>query len=217
MLMSAKEDVAASVSWLTPSSAVGSISPFQTKADATADLISSDNSSSALKTPSHRPWLYAIWLASAQVVTAQFNSTVSFTLTSLDGLVDVDGATSWWDGLPSTVDSETGYRTSAGRSSGTSGCSFVGTGFEVHGFGLWKYGEPTDRPWGAVVAQVSHPDQDSQDEPLLTLFGNVTRDPRLLSASNLSLSAYEMTWVRRADSQLQFHNLTVTIPIRTQA
>lgn len=171
--------------------------------------------------PSYQ-WFCATWLLVARIVIAQFNSTVSFTLTSLDGPVDVDAARSWYGGLPFTVDTDNGYRTSTGRSSGVWGSSFVGTGFEVQGFGLWKYGSgPSDsdddgNP-GAVFAYLCPSDREWQEESLLELTGNVTDDPRLFAASNMPLSAYDLNWVLRADTQLEFHNLTIDIPIRTQA
>lgn len=167
--------------------------------------------------------VWAVWLLFAQSVIAQFNTTIRFTLTSLDGPVDVDAARSWHAGLPFTVDTETGYRTSTGRSSGVFGSSFVGTGFEVQGYGLRKYGQPTEddsedtSTLHPVYAWLSHSDQDWQKEELLELTGNVTNDPRLFTATDFSLSTYDLIWTFRADSQLEFHNLTIDIPIRTQA
>lgn len=67
-------------------------------------------------------WL--VWPLIALPTRAQFNDTFKFTVDSLDGMVDVDGASEWWGGRPFTLENATGYRTSDG-SGGSSGCAFV--------------------------------------------------------------------------------------------
>lgn len=100
-------------------------------------------------------WIaWALWASVASTATAQFNTTVKFTLTSMDPMVDLDAASQTWAGVPFTLDDATGYRTSTGRSSGNAGCWFVASAFDVQGSVNWKGGAPPER---LVELGLNHP------------------------------------------------------------
>lgn len=163
------------------------------------------------------PWLPCLLFAIA--ATAQFNDTFKFTVDSLDGMVDVDGASEWWGGSPFTINNVTGYRTSTG--SGSSGCAFVGTGFEVQGLARWRDSnhqvndsDPQSRY--PVLGFLQTPTAGPSG-PNTQLNSTVHDTPDLMSAAGLNLSAYELRWTYTSEAEFEFHNLTIDIPVRTQA
>lgn len=159
------------------------------------------------------------WLLWVPTARAQFNDTYRFTFTSVDGLCDFDGASkAAFDGEPFTLDSETGYRTSAGRSSGASGCWFVGTGVTVEGRGIWKPNADTSDPPDPVHAFLYQTNQQFQSVLDTENYFNVSADnTTLLDVHGRELRSYELRFTHMPDSQMEFHNMTVDVPIRTQA
>lgn len=159
----------------------------------------------------------ALWVFCTSTATAQFNDTVKFTLTSMDPMLDFDMASGFFVGRY-ILDPETGYRTSTGRSSGAVGGWFVGTGFEMRGFGKWEFGYPTSSPWSDPLHAFLFPTNRERNSDEVTTYNVTVRDtPDLWTASNLSLSAYQLEIHRGSDGVFEFHNLTIDIPVRTQA
>lgn len=158
--------------------------------------------------------LWAAWLGSAD---AQFNDTYRLTLTSADGMCDFDGASkAVFDGEPFTLDAGTGFRTSAGRSSGHSGVWFVATGVSVHGRASWKT-DPGDgsSPSYAFLYRTNEEWRSVLDTDRNY---NVSADTNpLLNASGLDLASYELRFSFQSAAQLEFHNMTIDVPIKTQA
>lgn len=162
-------------------------------------------------------WMSPVtWIALAVTASAQFNDTVKFTLTSWDPMVDVDGASNAWTGQPFTLDSATGYRTSTGRSSGNAGFWFVGTGFDLQGRALWKLG---GAPAGAIplTGVLSYPGQREEDSTLPRFNLTAKESPDLASLSTLELAAYELMVSWFPVSAFEFHNITIDVPIKSQA
>lgn len=158
----------------------------------------------------------ALWVFCTSTATAQFNDTVKFTLTSMDPMLDFDQS-SFFVGRY-LLDPETGYRTSTGRSSGDVGGWFVGTGFEVRGFAKWEFGYPTSSTLPDPLHAFLFPTNREISSDEVTKYNVTARDtPDLLKASNLSLSAYQLQVARGSDGVFEFHNLTIDIPVRTQA
>lgn len=154
---------------------------------------------------------WATLLTIASMVMAQFNSTVNFTVTSIDPMLGYDYMSD------SILDPETGYRTSAGRSSGLVSAWFVGTAFDVQGRAFWKRDGPLgggDRGPGLATIQ---PMNRVRSSPETLKFNLSVKDTPDLVSSSLNLSAYELQVSWGADAKFEFHNLTVEIPVRTQA
>lgn len=175
------------------------------------------NARSRMTNCNRSPWLPCLLFAIA--ATAQFNDTFKFTVDLLDGMVDVDGASEWWGGSPFTINNVTGYRTSTG--SGSSGCAFVGTGFEVQGLARWRDSnhqvndsDPQSRY--PVLGFLQTPTAGPSG-PNTQLNSTVHDTPDLMSAAGLNLSAYELRWTYTSEAEFEFHNLTIDIPVRTQA
>lgn len=170
-------------------------------------------------------WIaWALWAFAASTATAQFNTTVKFTLTSMDPMVDLDAASETWAGVPFTLDDATGYRTSTGRSSGNAGCWFVGSAFDVQGSVNWKGDAPPEGPAGVGLnnpasAFLYYPDTDYHRRRNETRQFNISAGtgPDLLSVSQLDLRAYELRLSFSPYTVLEFHNITVDVPILTQA
>ncbi|EKD01034.1 hypothetical protein A1Q2_04655 [Trichosporon asahii var. asahii CBS 8904] len=151
----------------------------------------------------------AVWVLMAPAAVAQFNSTVKFILTSRDAMLDFDTGSF-------VLDPETGYEKTSGRSSGGVHGWFVGSGFELQGRAGWKRsGQNETNDPGLATIQPANRFRSS----------NVTREFRLAAqnttfrtgASPVNLSAYEFMMSWQASGLLEFHNLTVELPIRTQA
>lgn len=162
------------------------------------------------------------WLIWAARASAQFNDTYRFVFTSADGLCDFDGASVAFGGSPYnpfTLDSETGYRTSAGRSSGGSGVWFVGTGITVEGRGLWKPNSPNDKdPADPVHAFLYQTNQDWQPVLDTPNFFNISADKMpAIDVHGKELRSWELRIVHTASGRMEFHNMTVDVPVRTQA
>lgn len=159
--------------------------------------------------------LYLAWTAQSQ-----FNSTVQFTVDSMDPMCDLDYP--WTAGQPFTLDEEIGYRTSTGRSSGKSGCFFVGTGFQVRGRVYWTpfYANASNRNGfdDHASATLLYPFRSEWDQSTENRFAGVEKnDTNLYGQSSLDLHAYKLMFNYAGVSRLEFHNLTVDVPIRTQA
>lgn len=160
---------------------------------------------------------FVLWVFCTSAATAQFNDTVKFTLTSMDPMLDFDRASGLFAGR-FTLDPETGHRTSAGRSSGAVGGWFVGTGFEMRGLGKWKSGQPTSSTSSDPLHAFLFPTNRNSTSDEVTMYNGSVRDtPDLFKASNLSLSAYQLQIGWGADGVFEFHNVTIDIPVRTQA
>lgn len=163
-------------------------------------------------------WLtWAVWLAAARTALSQFNSTAQFTFDSLDGMVDLDGAARWWSfHMPWTMDAETGYRTSTGRRYGEAGLWFVGTGFKVHSISNWVQGAPKDI--SQPVLGELHYANLAQPGPVSGWINGTTEDlPESLSNHSLQLAAYQFTIKYYPSARTEFHNITIDVPILTQA
>lgn len=209
---------------------------FQSSANSTTFCICISNSSSLLNQTKHakaydpstrranmilpRRLSWLAWPLFALPTVVQFNDTFKFTVDSLDGLVDVDGASEWWGGPPFTMDNATGYRTSAG-SGGSSGCAFVGVGFDVQGLARWRnanhqVNRSDPQSIDPVLGFLQRPTVGTAG-PSTQLNGTVRETPDLMSASGLNLSAYELRWSYSPDAIFEFHNLSINVTFRTQA
>lgn len=167
-------------------------------------------------------WLAgAAWLGFAPTVFSQFNTTVNFTLTSLDPMVDLDGK---YRGTAFDYDEATGYRTADFNRYYEKHFWFVGTAFKMRGVATYKensdyvnrseparleayLGYPT--VLNNIVKQFNSDYSDPE---------NISNDPLVLVAgSSLELAAYELLLRLHPWATYEFHNVTVSIPIRTQA
>lgn len=166
------------------------------------------------------PWLaWAVWLANAPTALSQFNYTARFTLDSLDGMVDLDGASQWWsENMAWTRDEETGYRTRVSpRRFGEAGLWFVGTGFKVNGLGSWIDGEPDEFSKEPMIGKLQYANR-KQPQPIPGYInGSTEQNPDRFSNTSLQLAAYELTLKYFPNANFEFHNLTIDVPIRTQA
>lgn len=97
----------------------------------------------------------------------------------------------------------------------------VGVGFEVQGFARWKN---ANRKVNQSDALSVNPVIGRLLKPTASLAGpgaefkGIVRDtPDLMSRSGLNLSAYELRWTYSPEADFEFHNLTIDIPVRTQA
>lgn len=164
---------------------------------------------------------WATWLSLAPTASPQFNSTIDFTLTSMDAMMDLDDIVA-----PFSYDEETGYRTADVPYFMRGYCEFIGTGFRVNGFGTYKNeSQPTPvasgwlhRPDRKVVVRTRH-DDDAIFPPgeMPRYNGSEEGAPNHFNDSYLELGLYLLLLNVYPTALYEFHNLTVTIPIRTQA
>lgn len=165
-------------------------------------------------------WLpQATWVALAWVATAQFadkpipfNDTVQFTLTSIEPMVQFDARRGEWD-----LDESTGFRKTVGTK-GQASMHFVGTGFEVRGSLQWDEDQrqTTNRSQAPVRLVLRYEHSNSSDsnwsyEPYLT------GGPHLATLAPFELDAYKLDFDYRDGSAAEFHNVTIDVPVRTQA
>lgn len=169
-------------------------------------------------------WLAgAAWLGFAPTVFSQFNTTVNFTLTSLDPMVDLDGRSRI---AALDYDEATGYRTADFNRYEERYFWFVGTAFKMRGVATYKENYLSDvntsEP-ARLQAYLGYP--STPTTKILKQFNsdysdpeNISNDPSVLVAgSSLELAAYELRLRLIQYATYEFHNVTVSVPIRTQA
>lgn len=158
-------------------------------------------------------FLATLWLAHASTATSQFNTTVNFTLTSMDPMIDMDGALR---DRPLTLDERTGYRKFDFARVTQARAWFVGTGFEAHGFGTWdnETEKPTSAPMVGRLKYVYNDTQQPRDStPYIQYLGNERGAADGFGGSSLPLAAYELTFMYYPFATAEFHKLTVQVPI----
>lgn len=164
-------------------------------------------------------WLgHVICLALASGAVAQyngtlnFNNTVQFTLSSIEPMVRFDVVRGQW-----RLDEATGYRRTA-RTRGQAEIHFIGTGFQVHGSLGWDESQAasTNRS-EAPLALVVKDEKSDYREWYWSLEPPLTGGPHIASLYPIELDAYVIEFNYHNGSAVEFTNITIDVPVLTQA
>lgn len=155
----------------------------------------------------------AAWLVLLPISAGQFNGTFSVTVTALDPMAQFDSYENqaWqWDLEPSS-----GFRSQ--DSPGYFSCRFVATGYQAGGTAENPI-EPGGEVANNTVKFQNQPDALSEDSNAVRKLDVGGRNGTYLGAmSGLELAAYELVVRHAHNVRVRFHNLSLELPIRSQA
>lgn len=139
-----------------------------------------------------------------------FNSTVWVTLNWTTPLLSL-----WYD---FKIDPATGYRVRSGPSSAASDLYFVGVGFGINGTIARRYDDTPPKPEDDHLGGVSLFTIDNGDPYTRLRNQSLARhNPNLGFMSDLNVSAYTVHLGFGASTKEEVRNVTIQLPVKTQA
>lgn len=159
------------------------------------------------------PWL-AGWLLLASSAAGQFNDTFRTTITAMDPMTNLDTDDTRYNVW--NVDDVSGYRSNEWLDAWFV-CHFVATGYDASGVAWWR----TQDEGVAANNTLRYQSEPASDGPTgsfsRTLEVGHMNGTYLGAMSGLELAAYELNVSHTYNTAVIFHNISLSIPIRSQA
>lgn len=148
----------------------------------------------------------------------QFNGTFRVTITSSDPMTDMDNVGDPRDPITYNwkVDEPSGFRKSS-AAGGYMLCRFVATAYEAHGVAWWTSQVNQASANNSLRYQNQPEARGPTDDALQTVEVGAKNGTYLGSMSGLELAAYELVVSHENLTEVTFHNISLQIPIRSQA
>lgn len=140
-----------------------------------------------------------------------FNVTAAITLNWTSPMINLDGGNRRWK-----IDPVTGYRTYEGPSSGETQMNFVGVGYSINGTAK-RTSKISSGHLVSLALQLQRTAPQDDAVRRIDIDDAHSNGTTLGALSDLDLRAYRMNFRHDGSVQLEFHNATVQIPIKTQA
>lgn len=162
--------------------------------------------------------LLTAWLCLVYTASGQFNDTFRVTITSNDPMTDMDNVGDPRDPITYNwkVDELSGFRKSSGAG-GYMLCRFVATGYDAHGVAWWTSQVDQISANNSLRYQNLPEARGPNSDALQTVEVGAKNGTYLGSMSGLELAAYELVVSHENLTEVTFHNMSLQVPIRSQA